>query len=89
MADEPRNTSSPDPAPADPAAARFWMLQLMRLGGVLLVVGGMMILAGKVSGPDVLGYGLMFFGLFEFFWLPRTLARRWKSPTIDETRDTR
>lgn len=64
----------------DPAAARFWMLQLMRLGGVLLVVGAVLILSGRVPGPDLLGYGLLFFGLFEFFWLPLVLARRWKSP---------
>ena len=70
---------APDPAP-DPAKERFIMLQLMRLGGVLLVVGGVVILSGTISGPPLLGYGLLLFGLFEFFALPTMLARRWKSP---------
>ena len=64
----------------DPAAGRYWMLQLMRLGGILLVVGGILILSGRVPGPEVLGYGLVVLGAFEFFALPIVLARRWKSP---------
>ena len=64
----------------DPAAARFWTLQLMRVGGALLAVGGALIIAGKVLGPMVLGYGLLLLGVFEFFFLPTMLAKRWKSP---------
>ena len=64
----------------DPAAGRYWMLQLMRLGGVLLVVGGLLIIAGRVNGPEELGYGLLVLGAFEFFFMPIMLARRWKSP---------
>lgn len=64
----------------DPAAARFWMLQLMRLGGILLVVGGVLIISGRVPGPEALGYGLLVFGAFEFFAMPLLLAKRWKSP---------
>lgn len=67
-------------AEADPAAARFWMLQLMRLGGLLLVLGGVLIISGTVPGPEVLGYGLLVFGAVEFFAMPVMLARRWKSP---------
>lgn len=77
------NQPSPDPAP-DPLQAlareRFIMLQLMRLGGALLVAGGVVILAGKVPGPPAIGYGLVVFGAFEFFAMPYLLARRWKSP---------
>ena len=67
-------------AEPDPAVARFWMLQLMRLGGVLLVLGAVLILSGRVPGPPLLGYGLLVLGAFEFFFLPRLLAKRWKSP---------
>ena len=64
----------------DPAASRYWMLQLMRLGGILLVLGGVLIISGRVSGPPELGYGLLVLGAFEFFFLPVMLAKRWKSP---------
>ena len=69
----------PDPAP-DPAQARWIMLQLMRLGGVLLAVGGLVIIGGAIAGPPALGYGLLAFGLFEFFVMPVMLAKRWKTP---------
>lgn len=70
--------SEPDTTP-DPAAARFWMLQLMRLGGLLMVLAGVLMIAGRLPAPPVLGYGLLLFGAFEFFFLPRMLAKRWKS----------
>lgn len=71
----------PEPQPEpDPAAARFWMLQLMRLGGVMLVVAGALMIGGRLPAPPVLGYGLLLAGVFEFFFLPRMLAKRWKSP---------
>lgn len=66
--------------PRDPAAARFWMLQLMRIGGAAMLAVGVMILAGRIDLPEAAGYGLVAFGLFEFFWLPVLLARRWKTP---------
>lgn len=67
-------------AEPDPAIGRFWMLQLMRLGGLLLVIAGVMMIAGRLPAPPVLGYGLLLLGAFEFFFLPRMLAKRWKSP---------
>lgn len=73
-------SSGPESSGPDPARDRFIMLQLMRLGGVLLVVGGILILAGRVPGPRAIGYGLVVFGAFEFFAMPALLARRWKSP---------
>ena len=75
MTDQPK----PDPTP-DPAQARWIMLQLMRLGGVLLAVGGLVIIGGAIAGPPALGYGLLAFGLFEFFVMPVMLAKRWKTP---------
>ncbi|OYX47481.1 MAG: hypothetical protein B7Y87_01040 [Sphingomonadales bacterium 32-64-22] len=69
----------PDPAP-DPAQGRWIMLQLMRLGGVLLAVGGLVIIGGAIAGPPALGYGLLLLGLFEFFVMPVMLAKRWKTP---------
>lgn len=68
-----------DPAP-DPARARFMMIQLVRLGGLLLILGGMVIVADKLPAPPLLGYGLLVLGMFEFFVLPLMLAKRWRSP---------
>tara|TARA_A100001391_G_scaffold66729_3_gene42465 strand:- start:52857 stop:53078 length:222 start_codon:yes stop_codon:yes gene_type:complete len=65
---------------ADPAQGRWIMLQLMRLGGALLTLGGLVIIGGAIAGPPVLGYGLVAFGLFEFFVMPIMMAKRWKTP---------
>lgn len=64
----------------DPAKGRWAMLQLIRVGGLLFILGGMVILSGGVKGPTILGVGLLFIGMFEFFFLPVMIARRWKSP---------
>ena len=75
--------SKPDPdpvSPPDPAVARFWMLNLMRLGGLMMVVGALVILSGRLPAPPILGYGLLIAGVFEFFFLPRMIGKRWKSP---------
>ena len=52
----------------------------MRIGGVLLTGLGAMMIVGRIEAPPVLGFGLFALGAFEFFFLPRMLARRWKSP---------
>jgi len=76
---EPAPELAPEPAP-DAAAARFWMLQLMRLGGLMMVMLGVVMIAGRLPAPPVLGYGLFLLGAVEFFFLPRLLAKRWKTP---------
>ena len=67
----------------DPAAARFAVLQLVRLSGALLALVGVLIVAGKVSWlpklPEAAGYVLIGAGLIDFYALPPLLARRWKS----------
>ena len=73
-------TSEPHGANGDPAQARWIMLQLMRLGGLLLAGGGIVIIGGVIAGPPLLGYGLLLAGLFEFFVMPVMLAKRWKTP---------
>ena len=71
---------APDPTPEpDPAKPRFFMIQAMRLGGVLFVFAAIMILSGKIPGPPVLGYGLLILGMIEFFAMPHLLVQRWKS----------
>ena len=67
----------------DPAAARFAVLQMVRLSGALLALGGVLIITGKVALlprlPEAAGYVLIAAGLVDFFVAPLLLARRWKS----------
>jgi hypothetical protein len=67
----------------DPAAARFAVLQLVRLAGALLALAGVLLVSGKVDWlpklPEAAGYVLIGVGLVDFFAAPMLLARRWKS----------
>ena len=73
-------TGMPD---RDPAAARFAVLQLVRLSGALLAFAGVLIVSGKAEWlpklPEAAGYVLIGVGLIDFFAVPMFLARRWKS----------
>lgn len=66
-------------ADADPAARRFYAIQLLRLGGALMVVGAILALNGAVALPDVIAYLLLALGLTGFFIMPTFLARKWSS----------
>ena len=70
--------------PADPAAARFMMLQLVRLSGASLVLLGALILSRRVSAlagvPEFAAYGIVAVGMVDFFVLPMMFARRWRTP---------
>jgi hypothetical protein len=59
------------------------VLQLVRLSGALLALGGVLVMSGKVSWlphlPDAIGYALVGLGVADFFALPPLLAKRWKS----------
>jgi len=67
----------------DPAAARFAMLQVVRLWGAAMLLLGVLLLSGKVAWlprlPDVVGYIVIAIGIAEFFVVPLFLARRWRS----------
>jgi hypothetical protein len=70
---------------SDPAMARYFTLQLVRASGAVLVLLGVMMQAGKgpafLNGlPPVVGFVLAAVGLVDFFFLPRVLARRWRTP---------
>lgn len=72
-----------DPAP-DPARARFAAIQLVRLVGVVLVLLGVLVQAGRIEAlawvPRWAGYVLIAAGLADTFVMPMLLARRWRSP---------
>ena len=68
-----------DAAPHDPAKARFFMIQAVRLSGVVLGVLGALVLGEILPLPELVGYLLLAFGAFDVFILPTILAKRWSS----------
>lgn len=65
--------------PKDPARARFMALTLIRWTGVGLVLLGMLINAGRIAAPTIVGVVLVAVGLFDAFVMPVILTRRWKT----------
>ena len=68
----------------DPAFPRWLAVQGVRFAGVVTVLLGVLIEAGRLPWasdvPRWFGYVLAAIGLVEVFALPRLLARRWQSP---------
>lgn len=67
-------------AESDPARGRFAVLQLVRLAGLGVVLLGALFYVGRLGNAPELGAMLLIAGAAAFFFLPRLLARRWKSP---------
>jgi drug/metabolite transporter (DMT)-like permease len=66
------------------AKARFAALSALRMVGVLLVMAGLAMAAGRwqpIGGETdkMIGIALVLIGAFDFAVLPLLLARRWKS----------
>ena len=66
-------------AQTDPAKARFWALQWIRISGAILAVLGALILGGIVDLPAIAGYIFLFIAVLDFFVMPLLFARRWRS----------
>jgi hypothetical protein len=65
----------------DPARVRFFILGLVRLGGVVLAFLGISIMAKHWIEPaDIIGGALIVMGAVEVLIVPRILARQWRSP---------
>jgi hypothetical protein len=64
----------------DPAKARFFALQAIRFGGVAITIVGALIIARKIDLPQEAGYAIFLVGVLDALFMPRLLARRWKSP---------
>jgi hypothetical protein len=62
------------------ARTRFFAIGATRLLGVAMVLVGMLAVAGRIGIPPVAGYGFIAFGLFDVFWVPLILARKWRTP---------
>ena len=63
----------------DPAKARFFLIQAVRLSGVVLGILGALVLGEILPFPELVGYLLLAFGAFDVFILPTILAKRWSS----------
>ncbi|SLJ86633.1 hypothetical protein [Novosphingobium mathurense] len=64
----------------DPAAARFAVIQIVRLLGVAFVVTGILVANGNHALPAWLGHILIAVGLADTFIVPKVLARKWRTP---------
>jgi hypothetical protein len=64
----------------DPAAARFAIIQAVRLSGVGFVIGGILVASARTPLPEWIGYPLLAVGLIDFFLIPQLLARKWRTP---------
>lgn len=70
-------------ATPDPARARWLVIQLARLSGILVVLLGMAVFRTDLlaeGGAPVVGWVLMLLGLVEMVVVPKLLARRWRTP---------
>lgn len=67
------------------AKQRFVLLNLVRLGGLLMVLAAIAGHQGALPLPQPVSLILAGLGLFEFFFLPNILARQWR--TRDDTQD--
>lgn len=66
------------------AKKRFFAITAVRFVGVILAMTGALMLAGKIGGlqemtAQALGLVLLLVGLFDVVWMPRILARRWRT----------
>ena len=61
------------------ARQRYMVLNLIRIMGVAMVLGGIAIARGVIDLPAPVGWVLAIVGLFDFFFVPHLLARGWRS----------
>jgi hypothetical protein len=66
---------------SDPARARFMLITLMRLSGIVLMLFGMGIMAtGLVEPRDLVGGAIFLMGAIDALIVPRLLIRKWRTP---------
>lgn len=59
------------------AQKRFFLLNLIRFTGLALVMLGIAISVGQIDLRAEVGFVISLAGMFEFFFLPYLLAKRW------------
>ena len=68
------------PVSEDVARGRFLVINVLRLGGVAMVIVGILIAERMFDLPIVAGYILIGAGVIDIFLVPQMLARKWRSP---------
>ena len=76
--DDPMNTRQP--TLDQRARNRFLVINVIRVGGVAMILFAILILQGVVPLPEIAGYVVLVLGLGEAFVVPQLLARAWRSP---------
>jgi hypothetical protein len=70
----------PDLTPEDTQARnRFFLINAMRVGGVVMVLVGLLVSQQKIDLPFWTAYLLIVLGMAEAFVMPLVLARLWRS----------
>lgn len=71
---------------ADPAAGRFFAMQIARMGGMAVAVYGLLVAAADVPWPEALprwlGFILLAVGLADALLVPRMMARTWSTEAL-------
>jgi hypothetical protein len=67
------------PEDQDKARNRFMVINLMRIGGVAMILFGIAVLQGVFALPEWIAYIVIVLGLAETFVMPQVLARAWSS----------
>ena len=63
------------------AKQRFFVISALRLLSAVLLILGLVVLAGKTTIDPRIGGVLAVLGLLEFVLLPPFLARKWRTPS--------
>lgn len=73
--------STTDRDPDTLARNRFLAISLLRLGGAVLVLFGMVAASGRIAAlPPFAGILMVVIGAADFALVPVLLARRWRTP---------
>ena len=67
-----------DPREEERAAQRFLMMNMARIGGVIVLGAGIAMAREVLPGPYWLGVALAVAGVAAFFFGPPMLVKRWK-----------
>lgn len=69
-----------EPVSDEVARGRWLTINMLRLGGVAMVIAGMLGTRQVLPIPVIAAYALIAIGLLDIFLVPLFLARKWRSP---------